>query len=247
MLRPPLTKKIVAGYALTFLTGAVAAAVVYSMLTSVSRSLEVLTTVEQPLSEAAYETEINTVGTGLGRHEVPPDRRPRLPGSGARRPCGLRALPRSVPAPRQHARRAPAGGSHGGALRALRGRRGPYDRDEGTLSACCSIAPCAASGVSTRSWTAPVRSSPPTGGEVDARRGGPVLVARHGGGRKGRARDDSLRADGTSRSPERYSGISQSGNQRSSSGSIGSSEATCALSRSSRSLLRCLSPTGTKG
>ena len=285
---------------------------VYSTLTPVSRSLEVLTTVEQPLSEAAYETEINTVGTGLGRHEVPPDRRPRLPGSGARRPCGLRALPRSVPAPRQHARRAPAGGSHGGALRALRGRRGPYDRDEGTLSACCSIAPCAASGVSTRFGTAPVRSSPPTGGEVDAhlhqlggrlrgvpecpqraerdppgggpgstegrhcardrsvqarakmispgrmraasrgrdprrRRGGPVLVARHGGGRKGHARDDSLRADGTSRSPERYSGISQSGNQRSSSGSIGSSAATCALSRSSRSLLRCLSPTGTKG
>ena len=66
MLRPTLTKKIVAGYALTFLTGAVAAAVVYSMLTSVSRSLEVLTTVEQPLSEAAYGTEINTVGTGLG-------------------------------------------------------------------------------------------------------------------------------------------------------------------------------------
>lgn len=39
---------------------------VYSTLTPVSRSREVLTTVEQPLSEAAYGTEINTVGTGLG-------------------------------------------------------------------------------------------------------------------------------------------------------------------------------------
>ena len=66
MLRPTLTKKIVAGYALTLLAGALAAALIFSTLAGVSRSLERVTTVEQPLSEAGYEMEINTVGTGLG-------------------------------------------------------------------------------------------------------------------------------------------------------------------------------------
>ena len=66
MLRATLTKKIVAGYALTLLAAALAAALIYSTLASVSRSLERVTTVERPLSEAAYEMEINTIGTGLG-------------------------------------------------------------------------------------------------------------------------------------------------------------------------------------
>ena len=66
MLRVTLTRKIVAGYALMLLTGALAAVLIYSTLASVSRSLAELTTVEQPLSEAAHEMQINTVVTGLG-------------------------------------------------------------------------------------------------------------------------------------------------------------------------------------
>jgi len=69
MLRPTLTKKIVAGYGLTLLTGALAAVLIYSTLASVSRSLDALAAVEQPLSEAAYEMEINTLGTAFGIFE----------------------------------------------------------------------------------------------------------------------------------------------------------------------------------
>ena len=66
MPRLTLTRKILAGYALTLLAAAVAAGALYSTLASVRDSLRVVTVVEVPQSAAAYEMEINVIGAGLG-------------------------------------------------------------------------------------------------------------------------------------------------------------------------------------
>ncbi len=61
-----ITKRIFLGVTLILLIGLGTIAVIYQALRTVEQALYEVTNVRQPTSAAAYEMEINVIGTGLG-------------------------------------------------------------------------------------------------------------------------------------------------------------------------------------